>query len=656
MNLHIIDICIIILYMVTTIFIGFYISKKASKDIKNYFLGGNKIPFWFLGVSDASGMFDIAGTMLLVYWLSVYGLKSIWIPWIWPVFNQIFLMIYLSPWLRRSNVMTGAEWMKTRFGTGKGATLSHFIVVIFALISVIGFLSYGFKGIGKFAAAFLPSLVTNPHTLMQYPQINANLYALILMSITTLYVVKGGMMSVVATEVVQYCILSVSAIAIGIIAMYHVSPEMLDRVIPAGWKSLSFGLNLNLDWSSVNSAIATKVAAFNKWIETDGYSMFGLFFGMMVFKGLFVAAAGPAPNYDMQRILSTRSPVEAAKMNSLVSIVLNPTRYFLVAGLTVLALTNFDSLYKSSTISPDFEAILPEVLVRYVPAGLLGLLMTGFIAAFMSNFAATVNAAPAYIVNDIYKRYVNPNAEPKKYVTMSYIASVAVVIVGITIGFFVESINQIALWIVASLWGGYTAANVLKWYWWRFNGFGYFWGMVSGIATSLILTLLDNFNLIPFLRDWPLPGNPNMNSFPLIFLNSIIGSIIATLLTKPESDEILMKFYHNVRPWGFWKPIYKKVIKIDPQFKANKDFKRDMFNILIGIIWQITLMATPVFLVLREFYSFGICIAILIFTSVVLKFNWWNKLEATYGGKKSDLIFPESESELSLVLSKPKDS
>jgi len=645
MNLHFIDIGIILLYLTSTIFIGFYISKRASKNIQNYFLGGNKIPWYFLGISDASGMFDIAGTMLLVYWLSVYGLKSIWIPWIWPVFNQIFLMVYLSPWLRRSNVMTGAEWMKTRFGTGRGATLSHFIVVIFALISVIGFLSYGFKGIGKFAAAFLPALVTNPETLLQYPQINANLYALILMGITTLYVVKGGMMSVVATEVIQYCILSVSAIAIGIIAMYNVSPEMINSVIPEGWKSMSFGLNLNLDWSTVSSSVATKVTAFNQWIETDGYSMFGLFFGMMIFKGLFVAAAGPAPNYDMQRILSTRSPVEAAKMNSLVSIVLNPTRYFMAAGLAVLALTNFDALYKSSITSPDFEAILPEVLAHYVPVGLLGLLMAGFIAAFMSNFAATVNAAPAYIVNDIYKRYINPNAEPKKYVMISYIASVAVVVVGITTGFFVESINQIALWIVASLWGGYTAANVLKWYWWRFNGYGYFWGMVSGIATSLILLLLDELNLIPFLDNWPLPANPNMNSFPFIFLNSIIGCIVATLMTKPQSDEILMKFYHNIRPWGFWKPIYEKVIKADPQFAANKNFKRDMINILVGITWQITLMATPVFLVIREFTSFGICVVILIITSVILKFNWWNKLEETYGQKDSQLIIPASAKE-----------
>jgi SSS family solute:Na+ symporter len=637
MHLHIVDICIILLYLASTVFIGMYISKRASKDIKNYFLGGNSLPWWILGISDASGMFDIAGTMLLVYWLSVYGLKSIWIPWIWPVFNQIFLMVYISPWLRRSNAMTGAEWIKTRFGTGRGATLAHFIVVIFALISVIGFLSYGFKGIGKFAVAFLPPLVTNLQTLAQYPQINANLYALILMGVTTLYVVKGGMMSVVATEVVQYCILSISSIAIGIIAMYHVSPEMIGAVVPEGWKNMFFGANLNLDWTSVHATVATKVAAFNEWIKTDGYSMFGLFFGMMVFKGMFVAAAGPAPNYDMQRILSTRSPKEAAKMNSLVSVVLNPTRYFMVAGLTVLALTNFDSLYTGSTATPDFEGILSQVLANYVPVGLLGLLMAGFIAAFMSNFAATVNAAPAYIVNDIYKRYINPHAEPKKYVRMSYVASIVVVVVGVATGFFVESINQIALWIVASLWGGYTAANVLKWYWWRFNGHGYFWGMVSGIATSLILLFLQSLNAIPFLNDWPLPANPSMNSFPIIFFDSIVGCIVATLVTKPESDEVLMKFYHNVRPWGFWKPVHERVVKLDPDFVANKNFKRDMSNVVVGAIWQITLMATPVFLVLREVQTFVICCAVLIVTSLILKFNWLDKLEATYGGTATEL-------------------
>jgi solute:Na+ symporter, SSS family len=623
MHLARIDIAIILLYIVVSILIGYWVSHRASKDINSYFLGGNSLPWYFLGISNASGMFDIAGTMLLVYWLFLYGLKSVWLPWVWPVFNQIFLMVYLSVWLRRSNVMTGAEWIKTRFGTGRGATLSHIIVVVFALVSVIGFLSYGFKGIGKFATSFLPSLVTNPETLALHPQINANLYALILMAITTFYVVKGGMFSVVITEVLQYVILTIASIAIGIIAIHTVAPETINAFIPAGWKDIFFGRTVGLDWASLNMQSA------KDWIEKDGYSLFSIFFMMVLFKGIFVSAAGPAPNYDMQRILSTKNPKEAAKMSSLVSLVLNPTRYFMVAGLAVLALVNFSSVFQNLPpgVKPDFEQIMPLVLAKFVPAGLLGLLMAGLLAAFMSNFAATVNAAPAYIVNDIYKRYINPNAEPRQYVKISYIASIAVVIVGVSVGFIVESINDVVLWITGALWGGYTAANVLKWYWWRFNGYGYFWGMMSGILSALLIPMLNSLHLIDFLVNWPLPSNLEMNAFPIIFLLSIIGSLLGTYLTKPEDDETLKKFYSTIRPWGFWKPILEKVLIDNPDFKKNTNFWRDMFNVAIGIIWQVTLMAIPIYLVLREKVSFLIGLGIAVVAMIILKKTWWDRLE-----------------------------
>jgi Na+/proline symporter len=623
MNLHFIDLGIVILYLVATIFIGNWVSKRASRNIQSYFLGGNSLPWYFLGVSNASGMFDIAGTMLLVYWLSVYGMKSIWIPWLWPVFNQIFLMVYLSAWLRRSNVMTGAEWIRTRFGSGRASNLSHIIVVIFAIVSVIGFLSYGFKGIGKFVAAFLPPLVSDPVYLAAHPQVNVNLYALILMAITTFYVVKGGMFSVVITEVIQYGILTIASIAVGIIAISQISPDALNSVIPEGWKSLWFGHTTGLDWNTISSAASPKLNSFNEWIKTDGYELFGLFFVMMLFKGILVSAAGPAPNYDMQRILATRSPKEASKMSSLVSVVLNPTRYFMVAGLTILALVNFDRLYTGSLTQPDFESILPEVLATYVPVGLLGFLLAGLIAAFMSNFAATVNAAPAYLVNDIYKRYINPDASEKTYVRMSYAASLLIVVIGIAVGFLVTSINDVVLWITAALWGGYTAPNFLKWYWWRFNGYGYFWGMLSGIGAALLLPALN----LELLQNWPLTENFSMNAFPLIFLISLAGSILGSLLTQKEDDETLKKFYRQVRPWGFWKPVKNMVLAEEPSFMANQDFWSDMFNIAVGIVWQISLMAFPVFLVMREWKQFYIAVAVMIVTTVILKFTWWNRLK-----------------------------
>ena len=96
MSIHPVDMAIIAAYIGLTLLIGFWISTRASKGLRSYFLGGNRLPWYALGLSNASGMFDVAGTMWLVSILFVYGLKSIWIPWLWPVFNQIFLMVFLS--------------------------------------------------------------------------------------------------------------------------------------------------------------------------------------------------------------------------------------------------------------------------------------------------------------------------------------------------------------------------------------------------------------------------------------------------------------------------------------------------------------------------------------------------------------------------------
>ncbi len=617
MQLHWIDIGIIILYLIATIFVGFWVSKRASQSMKHYFLGGNALPWYMLGVSNASGMFDISGTMWLVYVTAAYGLKGVWLPWLWPVFNQIFLMVYMSAWLRRSNVMTGAEWIQTRFGKGPGSTASHIIVVVFALVSVIGFLAYAAKGIGKFAGEFLPGHLSD------------DTYAWILMGITTFYVVKGGMFSVVFTEVIQFCILTIASLAIGIIAMVKVAPDMLDKVVPAGWHDLFFGWHLGLDWTSIPE--------INNRIAADGYSLFGIFFMMMLFKGILISAAGPAPNYDMQRVLATKGPREAALMSSTVNVVLFFPRYMMITGLTILALAFYSTDLAAMGKDLDLEKILPLALAKFVPVGILGLLMAGLLAAFMSNFAATVNAAPAYLVNDIYKRYINPNAPQKRYVWLSYLASFGVVVVGLTFGIFTQSINSIVQWIVSGLWGGYTASNVLKWYWWRFNGWGYFWGMLTGIVSSLGLPLIVPL-IIPHLQPFVeshfgseaanvmvLLGHP-ITSFPLILVLSLVGCFLGTFLSQPEEQEVLKDFYRRVRPWGFWGPIRDQVMKEDPAFQRNKDFFRDMFNICVGTVWQTCFIVMAIFLVTRRFSSALTALIVLAVTSVILKFNWYDRL------------------------------
>lgn len=104
-----IDVSIIAIYIILTLWVGIWISKRASKGLDSYFLGGKSIKWYYLGLSNGSGMFDISGTALMVGWLFLYGTKSFMLMWLWPIWNQIFIMMFLAVWIRRSNIMTGSS-------------------------------------------------------------------------------------------------------------------------------------------------------------------------------------------------------------------------------------------------------------------------------------------------------------------------------------------------------------------------------------------------------------------------------------------------------------------------------------------------------------------------------------------------------------------
>ena len=594
MELHAVDIAIIVAYLIGMIAVGFVVERRARTNLGEYFLGGYRMPWWLLSMSNAASMFDISGTMWLVSLLFVYGLKSVFIPWMWPVFNQIFLMVYLSTWLRRSKAMTGAEWITMRFGNDRGAEASRIAVVIFALVSVVAFTGYAFVGISKFSEVFLPKTFL-PHT-----------YGLIIVAITTLYTAVGGFYGVVVTDLIQFFIKLVCCVLLGVLAMQRVSPAALAAVVPAGWHDISFGWQLDLVWSQL-------MPAAHQRIVDDGMTMFGAFFLMTVCKGILVSAAGPSPNYDMQRILAAKSPREAAMMSGLVTVVLFVPRYFLIAGIAVLALVYMhDSVAAGSKI--DLEQVLPIVIRDYLPVGLAGLLIAGLLAAFMSTFSGTINAAAAYLVNDVYKRYMRPKAEDREYIRASYIASIAVVIAGCAAGFFMPSVAGATDWIVSGLWGGYAAANVLKWHWWRFNGYGYFWGMITGTLGALIL--------------FAVPGIKPLAAFPLLLLASTVGSIAGSLLTRPQDMTTLIDFYARTRPWGWWGPVQRAAAQADPRVEPNREFTRDMLNVFVGIVWQTAFVALPIYIVIQDWRSAGAAAVIIAATSLILKFSWYDRLEA----------------------------
>ena len=477
--------------------------------------------------------------------------------------------------------------------------------VVFAIIMGLGYLAYGFIGIGKFIEIFIPWEVVSAYVPFQVSaEYVPHFYGIIFTCFAVFYSLLGGMMSIVWADVIQYSLMAVSSIVIGVIAMQAVATHPIQ--VPDGWMTPFFGMRMDLDWSHILTEVNAKIAS-------DGYSLFGLFCMMMLFKGVLVSLAGPAPNYDMQKILSTRSPREAALMSGSVSFILMPIRYFMIAGFGVLGLLYYDKLDLIVGGVIDFEQILPSAISEFVPVGFLGLLLAGLLAAFMSTFAGTLNATQAYIVNDIYLKFIKPDAPDGEMKFVNYGAGLIMVAISIVLGFYAKDVNDLLQWIVSGLYGSYVAANVLKWYWWRFNGHGFFWGMVGGLVPAL------SFRFI-------FEGVLDLYTFPLMLLVSFIGCIIGTYSAPPVKEEVLKAFYKNVRPWGFWKPIHDKVVAEDPHFQRNTHFRRDMFNVAIGIIWQTALVVFPIYVVLLEGVPAFVAIAVAVVCTLILKRTWFDKL------------------------------
>ncbi len=466
-------------------------------------------------------------------------------------------------------------------------------------------MAYGFIGLGKFVQIFIPWEVVQPYFPFQVgAEYVPHVYGIAFTLHGVIYIILGGMSGIVWADLIQYIIMTISAVVIAVIAMTALGDQVLN--VPDGWLNPFFGIKLDLDWTGIINEMNDKIAS-------DGYSFFSIFFMMMLFKGVLASIAGPIPNYDMQKILSTRSPQEAAKMSGLVSVVLVPVRYLMITGFAVLAILYYDRLNLAIAGRIDFEQILPSAISQFVPIGFTGLLLAGLLAAFMSTFAGTLNAAQAYLVNDIYLNYYKPNASNSEIKITNYATGIAVVAISIIFGIFATDINSILQWLVSGLYGSYIASNVLKWHWWRFNGSGFFWGMVAGLIPALIFPYVFTETL-------------DLYYFPLIFLISTIGCIAGTYLAPSTDEDVLKSFYKNVRPWGFWKSIHDKVVTEDSNFVKKTSFRHDAFNVVIGIIGQTALVLLPVYFVLKQSIPMVITAVVIATCIFIMKKTWWDKL------------------------------
>jgi len=588
------DVIVIALYFAVVIGAGVYFSKKASRDLRSYFLGDKKMHWLVLAMSGAVSNFDVTGTMWMVSVLYLLGMKSWWHHWMWGVMLPAFGLAYMAKWVRKSGVITGAEWMKTRFGEDGGGKAARAMYAVMAVITCTSFIGYAFQGIGKFATVYIPlelladwSPVIKPLVTTYQPKT----LAVLVLGITTLYVIMGGLFGVVVTDVIQTVVLTLAGILIVGIAFVKVTPEVAAQVAPSSWSS----------WLPV-----WRIPEFHG-TPNASYEMFGLLTIVWVIKGLFLNAGGPGQLYDFQRYLAARSPADASKLAAAWPFFL-VVRWAMVAAIVMLALAGVGQV-------SDPEMVMPAVLREYLPAGLRGLVIAGLLAAFMSTFSSTANSGASYIIKDIWQPLFGKTSDERSLVRMSYLATAAIVVAGMVVGWFADSIASIWGWIMMALGAAVIVPNLLRWYWWRINGWGYATGMAAGILLSIL----------PLVR----PGLPVYLTFPVICAGSLLAVVAASYLTEPTDRATLKSFYAEVRPFGAWGKISRDVAAVPDGGRGGEsggEAWRPVLNTLIAVAGITGLYLAPMYLVGHWYLQTSAWLFVSVTSAVILYYTWYRRL------------------------------
>ena len=589
MNLSTIDQIIVVLYLVSIMSIGFAMKRKAAKGMSSYFLGGRRLPWWALAMSGSSSYFDITGTMWIVSTFIALGLKGMWVHWLWGFPITAFYLAYMGKWIRRSDAMTGAEWMKTRFGSGKAGDIARLSYTLFAILTISALLGYSAIGMGKFGAIFLP--------------FSPLVCAVLILGITGVYVIIGGFHGIVRVEIVQTVVLSAGAIVFAVIGYMHFDAAAFAAKVPNGW----FDIIPSAQPESLQGLVSG---------GTD-YSLFGALVAVWVAKGLLLCLSGPEQLYDFQRFLAAKDERDASKLGALWGAI-HTVRWCFAMAIAVMAIMGIGNAALDAQLKADPETALPLIIGSMLPVGLVGFMLAALLSGFLATFSSTVNGGAAYLVKDVYQRYMNPKADNKTLVRVSYLSSALLVIVGLVISVFGTSINTAFLWIFGTLAAGILPPNVLRWYWWRLNGQGYAAGVFGGMALSLGQVFLDTMYL-----ETPLPL---YIGFPVIAIASTIITIAVSLLTQPTDIETLKNFYRKVQPAGAWRPARAAVLADEPHFKKQSSFALDLFNTAVSMVGIIALYVSMLYLILHRLeVAFGL-LATTATTVIILYFTWYKNL------------------------------
>jgi Na+/proline symporter len=580
MPLHWIDLSIIAAYLVFNALIGVYIQKKATSGTDAYFLADRNVPWWMLGLSGCSSYIDIGGTMALVGAMFYLGVKSIWMTHIfWGWLIICFYMAFQAKYIRRSGVMTFAEWNVTRFGHTKDAEYARLAAATFLLVLMVFNLMFMAVGTGKFAEEFLP--------------FSRWVSALIVFGVVGIYVTLGGFKGVILTDIFQTVLIAIGALVLGVLAFNSGDGASFLEGKDPGWSSLI------PTWTLWPTYLQDTPPSYQHYYTFGPMLLAG--FSWLIFRVL----AGPNV-WDFQFFLTTRSPRDAMLAAGTWTVGYT-LRWIIACAFLVLGI-----VYLGGAAGFDAEKIMPLVLKR-LPVGMQGIFMAVLLAALMSTLSAMINVTSSVVTNDFLARYLTKQHSPKRLVRMGQAASVGAITVGFIFSLsFTDIVSawETMIFVVVTM---ILVPATCRWHWWRFSARAFVWSMA--VSTAIIMAQKV------FFAEWGV-----LLTLAVDTIASFVATISIGFLFQPTEMDTLVAFYAKVRPFGFWKPVRLEAERRGLVPRNDPMPRIDILNGFLTVFFQVSLALIPFFLFLRDWGSMSIWIVVFCALSGVLYFTWYKNL------------------------------
>jgi len=540
-SLHWIDWTIIISYIIFSLGVGIYFSKRAASNTEEYFLSGRSLPWWIVGTSMVATTFAADTPLAITEFVRGSGIWQNWFWWNLLMGSLLGVFLFSRLW-RRAEVLTDNELLEIRYSGKPAAFLRAFKAGYFSIL-------YNFIVMGWVINA-MASVVS---VMLNMDKWNA---VWICVVIALVYAILSGFWGVVITDLVQFFIAMFGSIALAIIALNHIGgmDSLLSKLSMLQDTGIVHDNTLKFIPPIPDSNISTSIF----W--ESPFSKFLIFITIMWWSHHGTDGGG----YIIQRMSSAKNEHHALLATLWYNLAHYALRVWPWIIVAVVSITMFP-LIPESYSELGVKAGYPLVMNALLGPGLKGILIVSFLAAFMSTIDTHLNWGASYLINDVYKRFFKPNESENHYVIVGKIITVILMILSAFTALKMQSISK-AWEFIFSMGAGIGLVLILRWFWWRINA----WSEITALGTSIIITstleIIAYFQTIADGSEYSLFGSAPVlfnislqvhHKLMIIVPLAVITWITATLMTKPEPLDQLQLFYDKVQPGGWWKPVIK---------------------------------------------------------------------------------------------------